>query len=138
MQFPAFSRLELVNPEGIMLTKNEILWFANYNKLLVFSCSFFTLLINVKKISHFFHTSKINYYFVCEPQMLHVKQPDIIMSGVRLETKPPSVHVLTVHLHNVQKKMMFLKSQRRLVVQFHENYSTNTTWFMSVKRIREF
>ena len=59
--------------------------------------------------------------------MLHVKQPDIIMSGVWLETKPLSVHVLTVHLHNVQKKMMFLKSQRRLVVQFHENYSTNTT-----------
>ena len=59
--------------------------------------------------------------------MLHVKQPDIIMSGVRLETKPLSVHVLTVHLHNMQKKMMFLKSQHRLVVQFHENYSTNTT-----------
>ena len=36
--------------------------------------------------------------------MLHVKQPDIIMSGVWLETKPLSVHVLTVHLHNVQKK----------------------------------
>ena len=36
--------------------------------------------------------------------MLHVKQPDIIMSGVRLETIPLSVHVLTVHLHNVQKK----------------------------------
>ena len=50
-----------------------------------------------KKISHFFHTSKINYYFVCEPQMLRVKQPDITMSGVRLETKPMSVHVLTVH-----------------------------------------
>ena len=49
------------------------------------------------------------------------------MSGVQLETKPLSVHVLTVHLHNMQKKMMFLKSQHRLVIQFHENYSTNTT-----------
>ena len=96
-------------------------------QLSVVSCSFFTLLINEKKNSHFFQTSKINYYFVCEPQMLHVKQPDIIMSGVRLETKPLSVHVLTVHLHNMQKKLMFLKSQHWLVVQFHEYYSTNTT-----------
>ena len=31
MQFPAFSGSELVNQEGIMLTKNEILWFATYN-----------------------------------------------------------------------------------------------------------
>ena len=46
-----------------------------------------------------------------------------------------TVHELTVHLHKEKKqeKNMFLKSQLGLVVQFHQQYSTNTTGFMSVK-----
>ena len=95
MQFPAFSGSELVNQEGIMLRKMK------YYDLAIIIVSFqlfiFYSINKCKKISHFFHTSKINYYFVCEPQMLRVKQPDITMSGVQLETKPMSVHVLTVH-----------------------------------------
>ena len=51
-----------------------------------------------------------------------------------------TVHELTVHLHKEKKrkKNMFLKSQLGLVVQFHQQYSTNTTRFMSVKCTKEF
>ena len=38
----------------------------------------------------------------------------------------------------MQKGLIFLKTQHRLVVQFHERRSTNTTRFMSVKCSKEF
>ena len=51
-----------------------------------------------------------------------------------------TVHELTAHLHKEKKKEknMFLKSQLGLVVQFHQQYSTNTKRFMSVKCTKEF
>ena len=38
----------------------------------------------------------------------------------------------------MQKGLIFLKTQHRLVVQFHEQCSTNTTRFMSVTGTKEF
>ena len=70
-------------------------------------------------------------------QVLHVKQPGIVFS-VRIEMKPLSLHDFRVHLHYTRKKKMILKSQHRLVVQFHDQYSTTTTPFMSVKSTRKF
>ena len=55
-----------------------------------------------------FHTSK-NNYFGCELPDVTCQTTNIV-SSIWLEMKPPSVNKLILNLHNVQKKVMFLKS----------------------------
>ena len=62
--------------------------------------------------------------FVFElPDVYTFEQP-VIVSSVLLVKKPLSVHCTWIDSSF---------TQHRLVIQFHEQYSTNTTRFMSVK-----
>ena len=70
--------------------------FGNYNCR--FAVVHFYFINTWEKKKNFFTLQKIIILFE-NYQMLHVKQPDIV-SGVRLETKPQSVHEIDGHLHN--------------------------------------
>ena len=72
-----------------MLPKHEI--FGDYSCWFAVICFYF---INKRKKGNDFHTSRNNYYFVCELPYVTC-QTTRHVSGARLETKPLSVHELS-------------------------------------------
>ena len=106
-----------------MLTKNETFDLAIITVYLQLFIFYFIYYFKKWKKGNDFHNSKNYYFCVWTTRCLHIKQPDIV-SSVLLVKKPLSVHCTWIDSSF---------TQHRLVIQFHEQYSTNTTWFMSVK-----